>query len=111
MSAATALSVVRDAAGGALFLLGADSGMQAMSSFNSSPWTSENFGADPEKAASSRAYVRESIVTSLALCTVAALVAKSWWPLIGSAAINARFFYVYERALKRGEASGSTNWG
>lgn len=105
------LSVVRDAAGAILFTGGVMVAVDVMSALNSSPWTSENFGANPEKAASARGYVRQSILVSLGVSTVAAAVAGSAWPIIGSALMNGYLFCLYERALQRAQGSGSTGWG
>lgn len=93
-----------------LFLQSINSAMDTMSALNSSPWTSENFGADPEKAKTSREYVAHSIAVSGAMCVLAAYVAKSWWPIIGMALTNAYLWWIYDRALSRGACSGSTDW-
>lgn len=100
-----------DAAGALLFMGAVMVAMDCMSSLNSSPWTSETFGASPEKAASSREYVRHSVVVSGGLSVASAVIAKSWWPIIGVVATNAYLVWIYERALQRGEASGVEGWG
>jgi hypothetical protein len=94
-----------------LFMTSAMTTLDAYSTLNSSPWTSENFGADPAKAKSSREYVRHAIVFSTAYAVAAALIAENWWPLLGSAVSNGYLYWLYERALKRGAEVGSSNWG
>lgn len=84
--------------------------LDTASALNSSPWTSENFGADPEKAKSCREYVIHSIGVSLALCGIAGYVARSWVPVLTSAVFGGYLWWLYERALKRGAAAGSGNW-
>lgn len=93
-----------------LFMQAGMVSMDTMSALNSSPWTSENFGADQEKAKTSREYVTHSVVVSGLYCVASAVIAKSMWPLIGMAVINVYLWWIYDRALKRGASTGSTNW-
>ena len=85
--------------------------MDVMSALNSSPWTSENFGASPEKAATSREYVTHSLVVSGGLAIMSAMIARSFWPLVGVAVADGYLWWIYDRALKRGAAGGNTQWG
>lgn len=80
------------------------------SALNSSPWTSENFGADPEKAKSSREYVLHAMGWSTFYCVAAGVIGGTWWPIFGMALNNAYMWWLYERALARGAAAGSTDW-
>lgn len=93
-----------------LFMTSAMTTLDAYSTLNSSPWTSENFGADPEKAKSCREYVRHAVVVSVGYSVVAGAIAESWWPVIGSVVSNAYLVWLYERALKRGATTGSGGW-
>lgn len=93
-----------------LFMQAGMVAVDVMSALNSSPWTSENFGANPEKAASAREYVRHSIAVSSAFCLVSAAVAKSWWPVAGGLVVNGYLYWIYERALSRGAAAGTEGW-
>ena len=93
-----------------LFMTSAMTTLDAYSTLNSSPWTSENFGADAHKAASSREYVRHAIVFSLAYAVVSAGIAESAWPIVGSAVANVYLWWLYERALARGAEAGSRSW-
>jgi hypothetical protein len=93
-----------------LFLAGGGYALNAMSSLNSSPWTSENFGADTEKAKSSREYVRHALVVSTVFAGVATYIAHNWWPMVGNVAIGLYMFWLYERALARGAATASDGW-
>lgn len=100
----------RRAVAGVLFLNAGMYTMDAMSTLNSSPWTSENFGADPEKAASAREYVMHALGVGTAYCTVAAVIAGSWWPIAGAVVNSAYLGWIYKRALDRAQESGSTGW-
>lgn len=93
-----------------LFMQAGMYAMDSMSTLNSSPWTSENFGADPEKAKSGREYVMHSIAVSSVFCVTSAVIAKSWWPILGGLATDLYLWWIYDRALKRGAAAGSAGW-
>lgn len=93
-----------------LFMQAGMYALDAMSALNSSPWTSENFGADPVKAASCKEYVTHSVVVSTAYCVASAIIAESPMPIIGAAVNNTYLYWLYHRALKRGAVSGSGGW-
>jgi hypothetical protein len=93
-----------------LFMTSAMTTLDAYSTFESSPWTAENFGADPNKAASCREYLAHAVVYSMAYATASSLIAKSWWPLVGAVISNAYLVWLYLRALDRGKTLGSTGW-
>lgn len=81
------------------------------STLNSSPWTAENVGADPEKVASLKEYVTHAAVFSTGICLVSASVARSSVPVWGALLANGYLIWIYRRAVKRGQASGSTGQG
>lgn len=93
-----------------LFMTSAMTTLDAYSTLNSSPWTSENFGADPNKAKSCREYVRHAIVFSSIYAIASAYLAGNLWPIVGSAGSNVYLYYLYERALRRGATTGSNGW-
>ena len=93
-----------------LFLQSAETALNAYSTLNSSPWTAENFGADPDKAKSCRRYVRHAVVVSAAYAGVASAVGRSWWPLAGAVTANVYLWWMYETALRKGAVAGSTGW-
>jgi len=93
-----------------LFLTAAMTTLDAYSTLNSSPWTAENFGADPEKVSSLREYVGHAVVFSLGYAVVSAVIAESVYPIIGSAVANGYLVWLYERAAARGAAAGSAGW-
>jgi hypothetical protein len=93
-----------------LFMTSAMMTLDAYSTFESSPWTAENFGADPSKAASCREYLWHAVGYSMAYATASALIAHSWWPVVGAAISNAYLVWLYLRALDRGRTTGSTGW-
>jgi hypothetical protein len=93
-----------------LFMTSAMTTLDAYSTFESSPWTAENFGADPQKAKSCREYLTHAVVFSMAYACAAGYIAHSIWPVIGAAIANAYLVWLYLRALSRGAVSGSTGW-
>lgn len=107
---ATSKSASQRSVSALLFMTSAMTTLDAYSTLNSSPWTSENFGADPNKAKSCREYVRHAIVFSSVYAIASAYLAGNLWPIIGSAGSNAYLYWLYERALKRGATTGSNGW-
>jgi hypothetical protein len=93
-----------------LFMTSAMTTLDAYSTLNSSPWTAENFGADPEKAKSCKEYLAHSVVFSSGYALFSAIIAGSWWPIIGSAGSNGYLVWLYHRALNRGAVAGSSGW-
>ena len=100
---ATALSAL-------LFMTAAMFTLDAYSTFESSPWTAENFGADPAKVKSCKEYLMHAVCFSLAYAAFSSLLAKSWWPLAGALVANAYLVWLYLRAIDRGKTTGSTGW-
>lgn len=93
-----------------LFLAAGTNALDVYSATNSSPWTAENFGGDPEKVASLREYVTHAMVISTGYGVTSGLIAGSWWPIVGTVAGNAYMWWLYERAVRRGMRAGSTGW-
>jgi hypothetical protein len=93
-----------------LFLTAAMMTLDAYSTFQSSPWTAENFGADPNKVKSAKEYLWHAVGFSMSYAAASAMLAKSWWPIVGAAIANAYLVWLYLRALDRGKATGSTGW-
>lgn len=99
-----------DAAGVGLFVLAAAESFNVYSAFCSSPWTCENFGADDEKASSAWQYAMMAGVANVGLGVGASLLARSWWPLVGTTSVTVVMSLIYRRALARGMAAGSAGW-
>lgn len=95
---------------GVLFLVAVDASLNAYSSINSSPWTSESFGGDPEKAASCKRYVLLADGASLGLGALGGWIAGNWWPFVGAVVVVAFMHTLYARALAKAAASGSQSW-
>lgn len=104
-----ASSAERTASAG-IFLMALAEAFNVYGALNSSPWTAENFGADPEKARSCRQYVLQADIVNLALGVGSSLVARSPWPFLGILVITVYMHYMYERALRKGRTAGSTGW-
>jgi hypothetical protein len=93
-----------------LFLAASMNTLDTYSTLNSSPWTSENFGADPDKARSCREYVVHAVAVSTIYAVASAVIAQSVWPVVGATIMNIYLAYLYMRALRRGAAAGSDRW-
>jgi len=100
----------RRALGALLFIASMTNAMDVYSALNSSPWTAESFGADPDKARACMEYVWHSIAVTSATAVAAAMIAESWWPVVGMAVADAYMYWLYRRALGRAQARGSTSW-
>ncbi len=94
-----------------LFIQASTNAMDVYSALNSSPWTAQSFGADPEKRAACMEYVHHSLAVTAFYCGAAAVLANNIWPIIGWALASGYMYWLYKRALARAVASGSTSWG
>ncbi len=97
----------KDAVAGLSFLAGCYIAFDCQSTLNSSPWTHETFGQDPEKAESQQSYVRQSIIVSMALASVGSVIGKSWMPVVGCGIANAYLFWIYRRSYNLAMAATS----
>lgn len=97
--------------GAILFIQSSTNSLDVFSALNSSPWTAESFGADEDKRAACLEYVHHSLVVTAFYNGAAALLAGSWWPVIGWAIASTYMYWLYSRALGRAMDSGSTGWG
>lgn len=102
--------VTANAAGAILFMQSAMMTLDAYSTLESSPWTAENFGADPIKAKSCREYMMHAVAYSMGYAIAGAVIAQSWWPIIGAVISNGYLVWLYLRALDRGKITGSKGW-
>ena len=84
----------------------------AFSAVNSSPWTAESFGGDPEKEKSLREYVKHGLGVASVVSLIAAVIARSIWPIVGGGVAGGYMFWLYERAITRAKTKhgGSTGW-
>lgn len=95
---------------GGLFLMTLAEAFNVYGALNSSPWTAENFGADPEKARSCRRYVIQADAVNLALGIGTSLITESPAPFLGILVITVYMHWQYERALAKGRKAGSRGW-
>lgn len=102
-------SLVRNTAAALLFMAAGTNAYDAYSAVNSSPWTAETVGGDEEKAASMREYCYHAVVITVVYSIGGAMIAESWWPILGGSIAGTYMFWLYMRALRRGFESGS-NW-
>lgn len=103
-------------------LLWLTSGMttfDAYSTLNSSPWTAESFGADEQRAASLREYIKHAVIFSMFYALVGAVIilrdpdeenSNAWYPVAGATLANAYLVWLYRRASLRGKLAGNTGW-
>src|SRR5215469_1826933 len=100
----------RRAIAAVLFLQGIMAGYDVFSAVNSSPWTAESFGGDPEKEASLREYINHGLTITLLTTTAASAIAGSPWPLFGAMAACAYMYWLYMRAIQRSKEQGNIGW-
>lgn len=93
-----------------LFLQSSMEAMDVYSALNSSPWTAESFGSDPEKRRACQEYVWHGVGVTTFYCVGAAWLARNPWPIIGGGLTAGYMFWLYHRALSRAQASGSKDW-
>lgn len=110
MAAEEVLASDRRTMSALLFIAASTNVVDVFSAVNSSPWTAQSFGGDPEKAESCRRYVRHAMVIAGAYSVTAAWIARSWWPIVGAVAAEAYMWYLYEEALGKAAETGSTDW-
>jgi len=93
-----------------IFLMALAEAFNVYGALNSSPWTAENFGADPEKARSCRRYVLQADIVNIALGIGTSIIAESPAPFLGILIISVYMHAQYERALRKGKTAGSDGW-
>jgi len=102
-------SIIRNTAAAILFMAAGTNAYDAYSAVNSSPWTAETVGGDEKKAKSMREYCYHAVVITSVYAIGGAMIAESWWPIIGGGIAGIYMYWLYMRALKRGFNEGS-NW-
>lgn len=110
MAAEEVLAGDRRTLGALLFIAASTNVVDVFSAVNSSPWTAQSFGGDPEKAESCRKYVRHAMVIAGAYSAAAAWIARSWWPIVGAVAAEGYMWWLYDDALNKAVETGSTDW-
>lgn len=93
-----------------LFIQSSTNSLDVFSALNSSPWTAQSFGADPEKRKACLEYVHHSLAVTAFYSGAAGVISRNWWPIIGWVIASAYMYWLYLRALKRAVESGSTSW-
>ena len=87
-----------------LFLGGVYVAFDGMSTINSSPWTHETFGSDPEKAESQKRYVRQAMMASLALSGASSVIGHTPVPFCGTLVADGYLWWLYRRAYVKANA-------
>jgi hypothetical protein len=99
-----------DAGSATLFLIGYYEFFNLVGALNSSPWTAESFGGDPDKADSARRYVRHAILNGSIASGLGVVIGRTWWPLIGTAGAAVYTWWLYDQALAKAKDTGSVGW-
>lgn len=94
-----------------LFLMSLGSAFEVLSAMNSSPWTIENVGADPTKAASAMKYTYLGLGMAGAIGAGASLLTGTIWPLIGVALVSIVMILVYRKAIANAQETGGQDFG
>ena len=93
-----------------LFIASSTNAMDVYSAVNSSPWTGYNFANDDRAREALRYYVLHAIIITSLTNVGGALLAKSWWPVIGAALASTYMYWLYEDAIAKGKAENSQGW-
>lgn len=93
-----------------LFMAASTNAMDAYSALNSSPWTAESFGGNPEKAKACHEYVCHAVAITTAWGIASSVIAKNPWPIIGTVLMDGYMYWLYRRALTRAVEKGSQGW-
>lgn len=93
-----------------LFMAASTNAMDVYSALNSSPWTAESFGGDPEKAKACMKYVYHSIAVTTFYGAAGSIIGHNWWPIVGTILADSYMYYLYVTALSRAKSSGSQSW-
>lgn len=83
---------------------------EVFSAHCSSPWTSETFGGDPQKAASTMRYVWKSIAITEVLGVGGILLAHNIAPLVATTLVSIYMWWTYTRAMQKAVAAGAETW-
>lgn len=93
-----------------LFVQASTNVVDVFSATNSSPWTAESFGGDPAKAESCWRYVKHGLGVSAFYSGLAALISRSWWPVLGFIVAASYMTWLYAQALTKAISNGSGGW-
>lgn len=95
---------------GLSFAVGFGEFFNVVSALKSSPWTIENMGADSGKLGSDREYTWHAVIVGNGAFGLAALLQRQPWILVGSLTASGYIVWLYWRAGKRAQISGSEGW-
>ena len=104
------LDMLRGPVGAVLFMQSGMYVMDTTSTLLSSPWTIENVGADQNKADSAKELCIHALAVSGVYDGISAIIAKSWWPILGWGANAAYLWWLYDRAIQKAQAAGPSAW-
>lgn len=93
------------------FIVPAYEFFNVVSALESSPWTIENVGADPVKAASARRLLWQAIFLGNGVALAGSLIGGNWLPIAGSGAASVYCWWLYDKAIKRAETADQTSRG
>jgi hypothetical protein len=93
-----------------LTLVASAESFNIFSALTSSPWTAENFGADEQKAKSTKEYVIIAVVANEGLGLGASILGETPAPFIGTTVVSGFMMWIYWRAIERGKEANSFGW-
>jgi hypothetical protein len=93
-----------------LFIASSTNAMDVYSAVNSSPWTGYNFANDDKARTALRYYVTHAIIITTLTNVGGALLAKSWWPILGASIASTYMYWLYEDAIAKGKADKVESW-
>ncbi len=81
---------------------------EVFSAHCSSPWTSETFGVEPERADSTMRYVRKSIIVTEILGVGGVLLTDNLLPFVATSMVSAYMWWTYAEAISVAKQSKTT---
>lgn len=85
--------------------------LDTTSTLQSSPWTTENVGADEDMANSMKYYLWQTTGSSAIMGVLGSVVAGSYWPIGGTAIGIGYMWYIYLHALRNAQEKNNSGKG
>lgn len=104
------MKLAGDTAAALLFIQSGTSAIDIFSATNSSPWTAYKFANDEEGVEALKKYVAHGIGMTAIMNVGGAIIAKSWWPIVGAGILTTYMVWLYYDAVTTGKEKGSESW-
>jgi hypothetical protein len=99
-----AIDGVKGAAAALLFIGSGTNVYDAFSAVMSSPWSTEKFSEDEAADRMANEYVCHGLIISGFYAVAGAVIARTFWPVIGAAGVALYMTWLYRRAISRAKA-------